>query len=58
MPKEHVEELAEGGHACRHCGGAVGEDGYSLSLEPEESEKSAEVEVDEGAFMDALEAES
>lgn len=52
-----MEELAEGGHACRHCGGAVGEDGYALSLEPEEP-KSAEVEVDEGAFMDALEAES
>lgn len=55
MPKEHMEELAEGGHACRHCGGPVGEDGYSLALDESPESKSAEVEVDEGALMDALE---
>lgn len=53
-----MEELAEGGHACRHCGGSVGEDGYSLSLDESPEPKSEEVEVDDGALMDALEAES
>lgn len=32
---EHVESLEGGGHMCRSCGGAVGEDGYFLGGEVE-----------------------
>lgn len=27
---EHVEKLESGGSVCRHCGGAVDDDGYAM----------------------------
>lgn len=40
---------------CEHCGGEVGEDGMSLSIEPEE-EKSGETELPESVSRDFLAA--
>lgn len=44
---EHVEET-EHGVSCRHCGGVVGDDGYSMALgEGEEFEPIEKPETDQ-----------
>lgn len=42
---EHVEHFAGGGMACKHCGGAVGKDGYARMMA-----EGGEVESDSGEW--------
>lgn len=44
---EHVQKMESGGMMCRHCGGAVGEDGYAEDMGVEEGEAELS-EADEG----------
>ncbi len=65
---EHIEQLEGGGMVCRHCGGSVGDDGYSMGgeVEPEleaafegdtdtaPEQGVATVRMREAAFADAV----
>lgn len=55
---EHVEQVGEEGYVCRHCHGGVGDDGYALTLTPEEEteppQDEAREEAAELAFADAV----
>lgn len=57
MKPEHVEQMESGGMMCRHCGGRVDEEGYSMGGEMEEGpeESSSEVEEDESEQHEAVE---
>lgn len=48
---EHVEELSDGGIACKHCGGMVEEDGFAIRglAEAEEHEPIENNETDQHA---------
>lgn len=52
---EHVKKMADGGMACMHCGGAVGEDGISeggVMEDPSEENEMGETEQDHHADED------